>query len=147
MSRRTWMNQNNKGLSSFISSWVPRVLCLFVAVIIFACVRYFNMGSRVVRIPLSVTLPDSAVVTPESLVPDSIDIVISGDDNLIYLVDPDSISASADFSDVDSDGISRRSVNLVYPDDVFADTALTVRSDPDVVRILFTYPQGQEQTP
>lgn len=137
------MNQNNKGLSSFISSWVPRVLCLFVAVIIFACVRYFNMGSRVVRIPLDVTLPQSASVVPESLVPDYVDIVISGDDNLIYLVDPDSISAYADFSDVDSEGISRRAVDLVYPSDVFQDTALTVRVDPDVVRILFTSAGGQ----
>lgn len=131
------MNQNNKGLSSFISTWVPRVLSLFVAVLIFACVRYFNMGSRVVTIPLSVSLPDPDVVVAESLVPESIDIVISGDDSLIYLVDPDSISASADFSDVDDAGIRRRTVYLVYPKDVFQDTALTVRADPDVVRILF----------
>lgn len=131
------MNQNNKGLSSFISTWVPRVLSLFVAVLIFACVRYFNMGSRVVTIPLSVSLPDPDVVVAESLVPESIDIVISGDDSLIYLVDPDSISASADFSDVDDAGIKRRAVDLVYPKDVFQDTALTVRADPDVVRILF----------
>lgn len=135
------MKQNSKSLTSFISNWVPRVLCLFVAILIFACVRYLNMGSRVVRIPLSVTLPESSSIVPESLVPDYIDIVISGDDNLIYLVEPDSISASADFSDVDSDGISRRSVTLEYPDDVFRDTALTVRADPDVVRILFTKAQ------
>ena len=115
------MNQNNKGLSSFISTWVPRVLSLFVAVLIFACVRYFNMGSRVVTIPLSVSLPDPDVVVAESLVPESIDIVISGDDSLIYLVDP----------------VKRRTVDLVYPKDVFQDTALTVRADPDVVRILF----------
>ena len=130
------MKQNSKGLSSFISTWVPRVLCLFVAVIIFACVRYFNMGSRVVRIPLSVTL------VAESLVPDYIDIVISGDDDLIYLVDPDSVSASADFSDVDTSGISRRSVRLEYERDVFEQTALTIRSDPDVVRILFAEVNG-----
>ena len=132
------MNQNNKGLSSFISSWVPRVMCLFVAALIFACVRYFNMGSRVVTIPLSVTLPDPSTVVAESLVPESIDIVISGDDSLIYLVDPDSISASADFSDVADAGIRRRTVALEYPKDVFQDTALTVRADPDVVRILFS---------
>ena len=136
------MNQNSKGLSSFISTWVPRVLCLFVAIIIFACVRYFNMGSRVVRIPLSVTLPQDSRYVAESLVPDYIDIVISGDDDLIYLVDPDSVSASADFSDVDTSGISRRSVRLEYERDVFEQTALTIRSDPDVVRILFAEVNG-----
>lgn len=136
------MKQNSKGLSSFISTWVPRVLCLFVAVIIFACVRYFNMGSRVVRIPLSVTLPQDSRYVAESLVPDYIDIVISGDDDLIYLVDPDSVSASADFSDVDTSGISRRAVRLEYERDVFEQTALTIRSDPDVVRILFAEVNG-----
>ena len=136
------MKQNSKGLSSFISTWVPRVLCLFVAVIIFACVRYFIMGSRVVRIPLSVTLPQDSRYVAESLVPDYIDIVISGDDDLIYLVDPDSVSASADFSDVDTSGISRRSVRLEYERDVFEQTALTIRSDPDVVRILFAEVNG-----
>ena len=136
------MNQNSKGLSSFISTGVPRVLCLFVAIIIFACVRYFNMGSRVVRIPLSVTLPQDSRYVAESLVPDYIDIVISGDDDLIYLVDPDSVSASADFSDVDTSGISRRSVRLEYERDVFEQTALTIRSDPDVVRILFAEVNG-----
>lgn len=131
------MKQNSKGLSGFISSWVPRILCLFVAIIIFASVRYFNMGSRVVRIPLDVTLPSGGGIVPESLVPDSVDIVISGDDNLIYLVDPDSISAHADFSDVSHSGIARRVVDLEYPEGVFSDTALVVRADPDVVRILF----------
>ncbi len=132
------MKHNVKGLGSFISTWTPRVACLFIAIVIFACVRYFNMASRVVRIPLSVTLPDAASgVEPESLVPDSVDIVISGDDDLIYLVDPDSIHASADFSDVSSEGIARRSVDLEFARDVFEDTALTLRSDPDVVRILF----------
>ncbi len=131
------MKHNSKGLSSFVSSWVPRVLSLMVAIFIFAAVRYFNMASRVVSIPLDVTLPDGAGVEPESLVPSSIDIVISGDDDLVYLIDPDSISAYADFSDVDSSGIARRAVSLTYAEEVFEDTALTVRADPDIVRILF----------
>lgn len=131
------MKHNSKGLSSFVSSWVPRVLSLLVAVLIFAAVRYFNMASRVVSIPLDVSLPSAAHVEPESLVPASIDIVISGDDDLIYLIDPDSISAYADFSDVDNPGIARRAVMLTYAQDVFKDTALTVKADPDVVRILF----------
>ena len=131
------MKHNSKGLSSFVSSWVPRVLSLLVAVLIFAAVRYFNMASRVVSIPLDVSLPSAAHVEPESLVPASVDIVISGDDDLIYLIDPDSISAYADFSDVDNPGRARRAVVLTYAQDVFKDTALTVKADPDVVRILF----------
>ena len=109
------MKHNSKGLSSFVSSWVPRVLSLLVAILIFAAVRYFNMASRVVSIPLDVSLPSAAHVEPESLVPASV----------------------ADFSDVDNPGIARRAVVLTYAQDVFKDTALTVKTDPDVVRILF----------
>ena len=132
------MKHNNKGFSSFIQTWTARVLCFLVAIIIFAAINYFNMASRVVRIPLEVDLPSSDEVVAESLVPTYIDIVISGDDNLIYLVNPDSITASADFSDVSSAGIVRRAVTLDYDRDVFNSSALTVKASPDVVRILFS---------
>ena len=48
------------------------------------------------------------------------------------------MSSARDFSDVADAGIRRRRVDLEYPKDVFQDTALTVRADPDVVRILFS---------
>lgn len=130
------MKHNNKGLSNFVNTWTPRVLSLLVAVFVFAGVKYFNLADRVVRIPLEVTLPETGV-EPESLVPTSVDIILTGDDDLIYLIDPGSITASADFSDVTEPGISRRAVQLDYPAGVFEDTALVVTASPDVTRILF----------
>lgn len=129
--------KQSKSLSSFLSSWVPKVISFMIAALIFISIKYLGMADRIVTIPLEVTLPDSGTVVAESLVPYSIDIVISGDDQLIYLIDPDSIKASADFSAVTTAGIARVPVELTYNEEVFADTALVVTASPDIVRILF----------
>ena len=93
------------------------------------------MSDRSVRIPLNVTLPAS--YSAVSLVPTYVDVVLSGDDDLIYLIDPSSISASADFSHVSSAGITRVPVKLHYNEEAYKNTALTVTANPEVVRILF----------
>lgn len=131
------MKQRNKGLNSFLSSWIPKIISFIIALLIFIAVKYMNMASRVITIPLSVTLPDQSVVLPESLVPSRTDIIISGNDELIYLVDPTDISAHADFSAVSEAGIARVPVTVKYNEDVFLDASLAVRANPDTVRILF----------
>ncbi len=134
------MKQRNKGFASFLSAWVPRMLALVLAFLIFAVVKYLNMTDRVITIPLSVTLPSSEVVVPESLVPSKTEIIISGNDELIYLIDATSITAEADFSQVTDSGISRVPVKVSYNKDVFLDVSLSVRANPDSVRILFREP-------
>ncbi len=129
--------KQNKSFTSFLSTWVARIISLLLAIMIFGSIKYLNMSSRVVRIPLEVELPESTSIKAESLVPTYIDIVLSGDDKLIYLVDPDSIKASADFSDVISAGIARVPVILDYSEDLYMETSLVITADPDVVRILF----------
>src|SRR5574344_1854679 len=124
------MKQGNKGFNSFLSAWVPRVLSLVLAFLIFAVVNYLNMTDRVITIPLSVTLPSSEVVVPESLVPSKTEIIISGNDELIYLIDATSITAEADFSQVTDSGISRVPVKVSYNKDVFLDVSLSVRANP-----------------
>ena len=131
------MNQRNKGMNSFLSSWIPTSISFILALLIFIAVKYMNMADRVITIPLSVTLPDESVVLPESLVPSRTDIIISGNDELIYLVDPTDISAHADFAAVREAGIARVPVNVEYNKDVFLDASLSVRAKPDTVRILF----------
>ena len=86
----------------FFSSWSAKVFSFLLAVAVVLIVEFSNISNRVVTIPLSVALPDGLVA--ESLVPETVDIVISGSEQLIYLVDPSSINAYADFSDVDNSG-------------------------------------------
>lgn len=134
------MKQRNKGFASFLSAWAPRMIALILAFLIFAAVKYLNMTDRVITIPLSVTLPSAEIVVPESLVPSKTEIVISGNDELIYLVDATSITAEADFSQVTASGISRVPVKVSYNSDAFLDASLSVRANPDSVRILFREP-------
>ena len=64
--------------------------------------------------------------------------MITGPDSIIYLVDPSEISASADFSSVNSEGIARVPVELYYDNDIFTDDGLAVSTRPSSVRILFS---------
>lgn len=133
------MKKNNK-LSLVVSNVTPKVFFLLAAIIIFLVVQYFQMVDRRVVIPLQVKLPESSVVVPESLVPKSIEIVISGTDKLVYLVEPDKIVAIADFTDITEVGIARVPVTLLYDQDVFDSAELVVTATKPIVRILFKEP-------
>lgn len=122
---------------SLLNNWVIKILSFMTAVFLVLAIRFMGINSRTVHIPLDVTLPDSGEYVPVSLIPDSIDIVITGDDSIIYLVDPSQITASADFSDVNNGEIERRNVVLEYDHDIFSRNSLTLQAKPATVRILF----------
>ena len=100
-------------------------------------VRFLNVTDRVVTIPVTVYINGSSDLKPASLVPESIDVVITGDDDIVYLVDPSLITASVDFSDVGEEGIARRVVYLDYDNDIFSSYGLTIKANPATMRILF----------
>ncbi len=118
------------------SSWGAKIFAFLLAVAVVLLVEFSNITNRVVTIPLNVTLPEN--LTAESLVPETVDIVISGSERLIYLVDPANINASADFSEVNSSGIARVPVVLDFNQDVFRQSSLSVKAQPSSVRILFS---------
>ena len=99
--------------------------------------KFLNITDRVVTIPITVYINPQSQYEPVSLVPESVDVVISGDDDIVYLVDPSLITASVDFSDVGEEGIARRVVYLDYDNDIFSSYGLTIKSSPATIRILF----------
>ena len=129
------MKTPNKFAASFLGNWIIKVLSFMSAVLIVLAFRFWNVNDRTVTIPLEVRLPEDFIAV--SLVPDTVDVVISGSDKIIYLVDPSQIRASADFSAVDNDGISRVRVAVEYNDDIYKANGLTISAKPEVVRILF----------
>lgn len=131
------MQSQNKFTSTVFGNWVAKVLSFVFAVFIVVSIRFLNATDRVVTIPLTVSLDEDGVYTPVSLVPSSVNVVITGNEEIIYLVDPSLIKARVDFSDVNEAGIARRSVILEYDRDIFEDNALSVSSSPLTVRILF----------
>ena len=127
--------KQSKLVSSLLANWVPKVFSFLIALFIVVTVRFLNVNDRVVKLPLNVSLPEE--YTAASLVPSTVDVVITGDDNIIYLVDPEQITAYADFSAVSGPGITRVPITLVYDGDIFSDDGLTVSARPSSVRILF----------
>ena len=130
--------KQNKVLSSILSNWIPKILSLLLAMFIVLSVRIFNINDRVVILPLEVALPEG--LEPASLVPDTVEVAITGPDSIIYLVNPDEIKAYADFSLIDEPGIARVPVMLEYDHDIFTSDGLAVSASPSTVRILFETP-------
>ncbi len=131
------MQSQNKFSSTLFGNWVVKIICFVCALAIVISIRFLNATDRVVTIPLTVILDENSQLETASLVPESIKVVITGDESIIYLVDPSLISATVDFSDVSEEGISRRTVSLEYDRDIFSDNYLSVSSSPLTVRILF----------
>lgn len=133
----TTMQSQNKFSSVVFANWVVKIVSFICALAIVVSIRFLNATDRVVTIPVKVILDESSSFQPISLVPDSVDVVITGSDSVIYLVDPSLITATVDFSDVMSDGIARRVVSLEYDRDIFTSNGLSVAASPATVRILF----------
>ncbi len=127
--------KQSKLLSGLLQNWIAKVFSFIIALAIVVSVRFLNVNDRVVTLPLDVSLPEGYAAL--SLVPDTVDVVITGSDSLIYLVDPSGIEAKADFSAVDSAGITRVPVTLSYAEDIYTRDGLTVSARPSSVRILF----------
>lgn len=131
------MQSKNKISSVLFGNWVAKVFSFIAALAIVVAVRFMNVAERVVTIPISVYIDANSEYEPISLIPESVNVVISGDDDIVYLVDPSLITASVDFSDVAGDGIARRVVYLDYDNDIFSSYGLTIRATPATIRILF----------
>ncbi|WP_320129550.1 hypothetical protein [uncultured Sphaerochaeta sp.] len=127
--------KRNKYLQNFIYDWPAKVLSLVFAIGIYLFIQYSTIGARVVTIPLDVNLPPS--YTAESLVPHSVDIRIKGNDDIIYLIDPDYITARIDFSFVKEAGIATAPVVLEYEENVFNNGGVYISAEPSQFRILF----------
>lgn len=129
------MKQNSKIATALLTNLAPKVFSLMAAVFIVLTIHFVNVNDRTVTLPLEVTLPEGFRAV--SLVPSTVDVTITGEDKVIYLVDPAQIKAYADFSGVTASGITRTPVHLVYQENIFQADGLTVTPTPSSVRILF----------
>jgi len=111
------------------------MISLVFAICIYLFIQYSTVGARVVTIPLDVELPSGYEAM--SLVPESVEIEIRGNDDIIYLIDPNSIMASLDLSFVQQEGIASAPVLLKYEKNVFESGGVSVSPNPSHYRILF----------
>jgi len=130
----------NKHLQAFLYNWPAKVLSLVFALLVYAFIQYSTLGARVVTLPLSVTLPSN--YEAQSLVPSSVEVSIRGNEDIIYLINPNSIQASVDFSAVNKEGIATAPVILVFDEQLFDSAEIALEASPIQYRILFTAGSG-----
>jgi hypothetical protein len=126
----------SKYLQSFLVNWPAKVLSLVFALLVYVFIQYSTMGARVVTIPVKVSLPPT--LEAQSLVPTSVEVIIRGNEDVIYLIDPNAIKASIDFSAVEQEGISTALVVLSYEERVFDSAGISLVANPNQYRILFS---------
>ena len=128
------MKQNYK----VFQNWAVKIFSFLLAVLVILLIEFGNISGRTVTIPVTVYLPDNGLVA-KSLVPETVDVVIKGDENVIYLVDPSAIQAFADFTEVEKTGITRVPVILDFPENIYSKNSISVSASPSTLRILFDY--------
>ncbi|AEC02658.1 CdaR family protein [Parasphaerochaeta coccoides] len=102
----------NKIFQNLAYNWPVKLLCLICALGVYVIVQYSLLSNYVIDIPLNYTAPEGYVAA--SLIPDTIEVSITGPDEDIYRIIPERITASVDFSFVSGGGPATTLVNVDY---------------------------------
>ncbi len=125
---------SNEGV---FSNWQIKILCFIFAVVVFVLVYYTGLESRKVSLPLDVILPEKYEAV--SVIPDTGNLIIMGDEKEIYLINPETIRLYADFSGINQDGIAIVPVEVDYDalKGLMDLSEVYFRSSPLFVRVYF----------
>lgn len=128
------MINTNKGI---FRNWQIKILCFVIAVCVIFVARFGLQTKRVITMPLEVTLPESYSAT--SVIPTQAELVITGTEDVIYLLDASVFSLSADFSDVGKSGVSSATVTIDMSELAsYVDLSkVSIHTEPSFVRIYF----------
>ena len=84
-------------------NWQVKILCFIFSVLVYFVLVFSIQTERRVTLPITVTMPE--FYSAESNVPASVNLVIQGTEDQIYLIDVSEISLSADFSYINREGV------------------------------------------
>ena len=127
----------SKILQKILYNWQAKILCFLFAVLVYFVLVFSIQTSRTVTLPVEVKLPANYVA--QSNVPTSVELVIQGTEDQIYLIDVSQISLCADFTTVNREGVNYATVQIDTNDlqhhvDM---TALHVYTVPSQLKIYF----------
>ncbi len=115
-------------------NWPIKIFSFLLALGLYLVIHYTTMATVTLQIPLTIIEPVGYSAT--STVDDSVELIINGDRKYIYLINPEAIQATADFSTVHESGVAVRNVLLTYDDSLF-DIELTFSTNPQTVKIFY----------
>ena len=128
----------SKFLQKLLYNWQVKIICLLLAVLVYFVLLFSIQSSRSMTLPLKVTLPDG--YKAESTIPNSVELVIQGTEDQIFMIDPAKISVSADFTTVNREGVNYAVVEIDTGDltSYIDTTALSIFTRPSQVKIYFS---------
>ena len=128
----------SKFLQKLLYNWQVKIICLLLAVLVYFVLLFSIQSSRSMTLPLKVTLPDG--YKAESTIPKSVELVIQGTEDQIFMIDPAKISVSADFITVNREGVNYAVVEIDTGDltSYIDTTALSIFTRPSQVKIYFS---------
>lgn len=128
----------SKFLQKLLYNWQVKIICLLLAILVYFVLLFSIQSSRSMTLPLKVTLPDG--YKAESTIPKSVELVIQGTEDQIFMIDPAKISVSADFTTVNREGVNYAVVEIDTGDltSYIDTTALSIFTRPSQVKIYFS---------
>ena len=129
---------SSKFFQKLLYNWQVKIICLLLAVLVYFVLLFSIQSSRSMTLPLTVTLPKD--YKAESTIPKSVELVIQGTEDQIFMIDPSMISVSADFSTVNREGVSYAVVEIDAGDlaSYIDTTALSIFTRPSQVKVYFS---------
>lgn len=118
-------------------NWQIKLICFILAIFVYFVLVFSIQTSRKVSLPVEVKLP--AGYTATSNIPSSIDLIIQGTEDQIYMIDASSIYLTVDFSTVNRDGINYATVEIDTGDlQKYVNTSeISIYTKPSQVRVYF----------
>ena len=89
----------SKFFQKIFYNWQAKIISFLLAVLVYFILMFSIQNSRTITLPVEVVMPDGYVAI--SIVPKSIDLVIQGTEDQIYMIDVSNITLKLDFSKVD----------------------------------------------
>lgn len=122
----------------FFSNWQAKLVSFLLAVATVFLVTFGFQQKREIKLPINVVLPQSEYKAV-SLIPTDAVLIVQGTEDRIYMLNADLFSITADFSNVDHEGVSSVPVVIEYdaPTDAFDFSEISFYTDPASVRIYF----------
>ncbi|MBP5551891.1 MAG: hypothetical protein J6X41_00745 [Spirochaetales bacterium] len=132
----------SKFFQKLFYNWQAKIISFLLAVFVYFILMFSIQNSRTIALPVEVVMPEGYVAT--SNVPSSIDLVIQGTEDQIYLIDVSKIMLKVDFSMVDREGISYATVQIDINELAsYIDTsAVSIYTKPSQVRVYFSAAGG-----
>ncbi|MCF0237890.1 MAG: hypothetical protein HUK24_04755 [Sphaerochaetaceae bacterium] len=135
----------SKALSKILYNWQVKMICFVLAIFVYFILLYSIQQTRTITLPVEVTLPDTFVA--ESNVPATVDLVIMGTEDQIYMISPEKIKLSVDFSKVKREGINYAAVNIdtAELDNYLNSTSISIYTRPSQVKVYFSNKTGANE--